>query len=59
MDEIKAQKNSLIKAIKYLIYEYLSGKKRISTYYQFKMCNDPELNPQLYQNKGENNGNGK
>ncbi|MCQ2562270.1 MAG: DUF4254 domain-containing protein [Alphaproteobacteria bacterium] len=49
------QKTALVKAVKYLIKEYISGKKKIAAYYQFKMYNDPELNPQLYKHKGENN----
>lgn len=55
LDVLLEQKKSLVKAVKHLIKEYLSGKKRIASYYQFKMYNDPDLNPQLYQNKGENN----
>lgn len=59
LDVLLEQKKSLVKAVKHLIKEYLSGKKRIASYYQFKMYNDPDLNPQLYQNKGENNVNRK
>ncbi len=54
LDILLGQKKSLIIAIKYLIQEYLAGKKRPASYYQFKMYNDPDTNPQLYQNKGEN-----
>jgi cell division protein FtsB len=48
LDTLSEQRSDLIKAIKYLISEYLAGKKRPKQYYQFKMYNDPNFNPQLY-----------
>lgn len=48
------QRHALIRAIKYLIQEYIRGKKRMEAYYQFKMYNAPETNPQIYQNTTKN-----
>ena len=42
------QKLDLVSAVKYLIGEYVDGKKGPMTYKQFKMYNDPTLNPELY-----------
>ncbi|MEF2231352.1 MAG: DUF4254 domain-containing protein [Pseudodesulfovibrio sp.] len=41
----------LEKAVLELIDEYAAGTKRPKVYFQFKMYNDPALNPELYQNK--------
>lgn len=43
------QKQDLVSAVKYLIGEYIDGKKSPMTYKQFKMYNDPTLNPELYK----------
>ena len=43
------QKLDLVSAVKHLIGEYVDGKKSPMTYKQFKMYNDPTLNPELYK----------
>ena len=42
------QRRDLIRAVKELVGEFVSGAKRPKLYFQFKMYNDPALNPQLY-----------
>ena len=34
-----------------LVDEYAAGSKRPKVFYQFKMYNDPRLNPELYGRK--------
>ncbi len=46
---LKKQKQNLIDAFKYSIYEYFCGIKRPMQYKQFKMYNEKELNPELYK----------
>lgn len=48
---LKEQRADLIRAVFDLIGEFCSGYKRPKVYYQFKMYNDPALNPQLYAKK--------
>ncbi len=43
------QRDDLIGALKILINEILSGEKKHKIYYQFKMYNNPSLNPILYK----------
>ncbi len=43
------QRDDLIGALKILINEILSGEKKHKIYYQFKMYNNPTLNPILYK----------
>ena len=45
------QKNDLLKCLSELIEEYVTGKKSMKVYFQFKMYNDPKLNPALYGKK--------
>jgi len=45
---LESQRHNLIKAVKHLIDEYLTGRKTLKAFYQMKMYNDPNLNPQLY-----------
>ena len=45
------QHEDLERAILELIDEYAAGTKRPKVYFQFKMYNDPSLNPELYANK--------
>ena len=51
LDTLTAQRENLIRSVKYLIAEYILGAKRPKQFYQFKMYNDPNLNPQVYGNK--------
>ena len=45
----RLQQDDLSRSLGQLIDDILSGKKRHRTYRQFKMYNDPTLNPYLYQ----------
>ncbi|MBN2010347.1 DUF4254 domain-containing protein [candidate division KSB1 bacterium] len=42
------QKNDLRKCFNALIDEYMNGSKTLKVYFQFKMYNDPTLNPAVY-----------
>lgn len=46
---MKNQKNELVKSLKYLIEEYIKGVKVPKQFCQFKMYNDPLLNPEIYK----------
>ena len=48
---IKQQILDLRTALAELIDGCLSGRRGFRVYFQFKMYNDPELNPALYGNK--------
>ncbi|MBL3582129.1 DUF4254 domain-containing protein [Oleidesulfovibrio alaskensis] len=45
------QRHDLSRAVMELLDDYARGVKRPKTYYQFKMYNDPDLNPELYGNR--------
>lgn len=45
------QHDDLARAILELVDEYAAGTKKPKVYFQFKMYNDPSLNPELYKNK--------
>lgn len=46
---LNQQHKDLEKAILELIDEYAAGTKKPKVYFQFKMYNDPSLNPELYK----------
>jgi hypothetical protein len=46
---LKLQRHDLYVALQQLLDEYLAGRKRMKLYKQFKMYNDPTLNPELYR----------
>lgn len=48
---LQEQRADLTRAVLDLIDEFCAGTKRPKAYYQFKMYNDPALNPALYGNK--------
>jgi len=48
---LQRQHEDLERAILELIDEYFAGTKKPKVYFQFKMYNDPKLNPELYANK--------
>ncbi len=48
---LNQQHEDLQRAILELIEEYEAGTKKPKVYFQFKMYNDPRLNPELYENK--------
>lgn len=45
---LKEQRSDLILAVKHLVTEFVEGTKTPKLYFQFKMYNDPTLNPELY-----------
>lgn len=45
---LMSQKHDLFSAINFLVHEIEMGQKIYKVYRQFKMYNDPELNPVLY-----------
>lgn len=45
---LNIQRRDLMTAILHLVQEYLDGLKKPRLYFQFKMYNDPTLNPELY-----------
>jgi len=45
------QREDLRQAVGDLVEDYAAGHKRPKVYYQFKMYNDPRLNPELYSRK--------
>lgn len=44
---IEEQLGDLEACLEQLVEDVLAGRRRIKVYYQFKMYNDPQLNPQL------------
>jgi hypothetical protein len=44
------QRNDLEQSLYDLIEEFIQGKKQPKLYFQFKMYNDPDLNPEIYKN---------
>jgi hypothetical protein len=48
---LKLQRFDLYTALGELLDDYQTGRKRMKLYKQFKMYNDPALNPELYQSK--------
>ncbi|MDB2685938.1 DUF4254 domain-containing protein [Mariniblastus sp.] len=51
----KLQQSDLKQSLEELLSDIFSGKKRHRTYRQFKMYNDPALNPYLYDGKRASN----
>lgn len=50
---LKLQRTDLFAALRTLIADYLASKKLMRLYRQFKMYNDPTLNPELYKKRCE------
>jgi len=48
---LRLQRSDLYGALAKLLADYLAGKKRMKLYKQFKMYNDPALNPELYRTR--------
>ncbi len=46
---LRVQRADLYSALEKLLTDYLHGNKVMKLYRQFKMYNDPELNPELYK----------
>ncbi len=51
LDVLRLQRHDLYLALTQLFEDYLAGRKRMKLYRQFKMYNDPTLNPELYRKK--------
>jgi hypothetical protein len=49
LDILREQRADLELALRQLLDDCLSGKRRMKLYRQFKMYNDPSLNPELYK----------
>lgn len=49
---LKLQRSDLYGALGRLLDDYLIGRKQMKLYRQFKMYNDPTLNPELYKTRG-------
>ena len=45
---IRLQRSDLTQSLSELLYDVAAGRRTFGVYYQFKMYNDPALNPQLY-----------
>lgn len=50
LEVLLEQRQDISQALLDLISEYLSGNKQPKLYFQFKMYNDPALNPAVYKN---------
>ncbi len=53
LDVLLAQRADLSRAVAELLGDYAAGARRPLVYRQFKMYNDPSLNPQLYGRKAQ------
>jgi hypothetical protein len=51
LELLKVQRNDLYGALSTLLDDYLAGRKKMKLYRQFKMYNDPSLNPELYRRR--------
>ena len=49
---LKLQRYDLNVALEQLFSDYQAGRKKMKLYKQFKMYNDPSLNPELYRTRG-------
>jgi hypothetical protein len=49
LDILRTQHEDLSAALEELLADTFAGRKRLKLYHQFKMYNDPMLNPYLYQ----------
>ncbi|MDY7001357.1 MAG: DUF4254 domain-containing protein [Thermodesulfobacteriota bacterium] len=49
LEILAEQHRDLSRSLLELVDEYAGGRKRPKVYYQFKMYNDPDLNPELYR----------
>jgi hypothetical protein len=49
LDILREQRQDLEGALRLLLDDYLAGARRMKLYRQFKMYNDPALNPEMYR----------
>jgi hypothetical protein len=52
LSRIVLQREDLTRSLAELIAAVVAGTRTFALYYQFKMYNDPSLNPQLYRSSG-------
>jgi len=50
---LRLQRHDLYVALAQVLTDYLAGRKRMKLYKQFKMYNDPSLNPELYRARNQ------
>ncbi|MDR2076266.1 MAG: DUF4254 domain-containing protein [Desulfovibrio sp.] len=50
---LRSQRLDLARSVLELLDDYAAGRKRPAAYQQFKMYNDPNLNPELYSHVGQ------
>ena len=50
---LKLQRHDLFVALEQVMADYAAGRKRMKLYKQFKMYNDPSLNPELYRTRNQ------
>jgi hypothetical protein len=53
LDILETQRRDLLESLLFLVEEYARGEKQPRVYFQFKMYNDPALNPALYAPSGK------
>ncbi|MCH2191106.1 MAG: DUF4254 domain-containing protein [Gammaproteobacteria bacterium] len=53
LHRLRLQQDDLATALQSFIDEIIAGKKQNKLYHQFKMYNDPSLNPKIYKKAGE------
>jgi len=46
---LRLQRSDLFAALEQLLDDYRTGRKQMKLYKQFKMYNDPSLNPEMYR----------
>jgi hypothetical protein len=51
LEVLKVQRHDLYVALSTIFDDYLAGRKMMKLYRQFKMYNDPALNPELYRRR--------
>jgi hypothetical protein len=51
LETLAAQHRDLANGLTELLDDIFAGRKRLKVYFQFKMYNDPTMNPYLYQDK--------
>ena len=51
LEIIGEQHRDLSNGLRELLEDIFAGRKRLKVYFQFKMYNDPTMNPYLYKNK--------
>jgi len=47
LEKVEERSQDLSKCLEELLEDYYSGRKRLKSYKQHKLYNDPELNPSL------------